>query len=236
MGNNLGADDVLLKLTLSDLTVPLPPLPQMGLRHLQSRDQTSLLPSHHLQALEAAFLRMKEKYLSVSVCPVKKSRWEVVRHIVMFGKSEWDLLPTLTLKAGSQLCAPDWAKSSIIRVSLMSEVWQAWFLTLKYQTAACLPFCPSTCAGGDTEPQSPLSSGDAAARGQEWAPAADCVEKEFERRIRKKREFCTAPQAFWAGMHFWPGSLGIRILVSRRVKDTESRARQADCWLCPWGA
>lgn len=138
MGNNLGADDVLLKLTLSDLTVPLPPLPQMGLRHLQSRDQTSLLPSHHLQALEAAFLRMKEKYLSVSVCPVKKSRWEVVRRIVMFGKGEWALLPTLTLKAESRLRAPNWAKSSIIRVSLMSEVWQAWFLTLKYQTAACL--------------------------------------------------------------------------------------------------
>uniref|UniRef100_I3LIP7 guanylate cyclase n=1 Tax=Sus scrofa TaxID=9823 RepID=I3LIP7_PIG len=33
-----------------------------------------------------SFLRMKEKYLSVSVCPVKKSRWEVVRRIVMFGK------------------------------------------------------------------------------------------------------------------------------------------------------
>uniref|UniRef100_A0A8C3VKL0 guanylate cyclase n=1 Tax=Catagonus wagneri TaxID=51154 RepID=A0A8C3VKL0_9CETA len=38
------------------------------------------------EALEAAFLRMKEKYLRVSVCPVKKSRWEVVRSIVMFGK------------------------------------------------------------------------------------------------------------------------------------------------------
>ncbi|VFV25474.1 guanylate cyclase soluble subunit [Lynx pardinus] len=38
------------------------------------------------EALEAAFLRMKEKYLSVSVCPVKKSHWEVVRSIVMFGK------------------------------------------------------------------------------------------------------------------------------------------------------
>nr|XP_036312979.1 guanylate cyclase soluble subunit beta-2-like [Pipistrellus kuhlii] len=38
------------------------------------------------QALEAAFLRMKEKYLSISVCPVRKSRWEVVRSIVMFGK------------------------------------------------------------------------------------------------------------------------------------------------------
>nr|XP_035936807.1 guanylate cyclase soluble subunit beta-2-like [Halichoerus grypus] len=36
--------------------------------------------------LEAAFLRMKEKYLSVSVCPVKKSHWEIVRNIVMFGK------------------------------------------------------------------------------------------------------------------------------------------------------
>ncbi|XP_023604890.1 guanylate cyclase soluble subunit beta-2-like [Myotis lucifugus] len=38
------------------------------------------------EALQAAFLRMKEKYLSISVCPVKKSRWEVVRSIVMFGK------------------------------------------------------------------------------------------------------------------------------------------------------
>ncbi|XP_054576253.1 guanylate cyclase soluble subunit beta-2-like [Eptesicus fuscus] len=38
------------------------------------------------EALKAAFLRMKEKYLSISVCPVKKSHWEVVRSIVMFGK------------------------------------------------------------------------------------------------------------------------------------------------------
>ncbi|KAF3825851.1 hypothetical protein GH733_006678 [Mirounga leonina] len=38
------------------------------------------------EVLEAAFLRMKEKYLSVSVCPVKKSHWEIVRNIVMFGK------------------------------------------------------------------------------------------------------------------------------------------------------
>ncbi|ELK15231.1 Guanylate cyclase soluble subunit beta-2 [Pteropus alecto] len=38
------------------------------------------------EALQAAFLRMKEKYLSVSVCPVKKSPWEIVRSIVMFGK------------------------------------------------------------------------------------------------------------------------------------------------------
>ncbi|XP_023392486.1 guanylate cyclase soluble subunit beta-2-like [Pteropus vampyrus] len=36
--------------------------------------------------LQDAFLRMKEKYLSVSVCPVKKSPWEIVRSIVMFGK------------------------------------------------------------------------------------------------------------------------------------------------------
>ncbi|XP_019827288.2 guanylate cyclase soluble subunit beta-2-like [Bos indicus] len=35
---------------------------------------------------EAAFLRMKEKYLSVTIHAVKKSRWEVVRNIVMFGK------------------------------------------------------------------------------------------------------------------------------------------------------
>ncbi|XP_047410246.1 guanylate cyclase soluble subunit beta-2-like [Sciurus carolinensis] len=38
------------------------------------------------EALQAAFLRMKEKYLSVSVCPVKKSNWDVVRNIVTFGK------------------------------------------------------------------------------------------------------------------------------------------------------
>ncbi|XP_054975617.1 guanylate cyclase soluble subunit beta-2-like [Sorex araneus] len=38
------------------------------------------------EALEAAFLRMKEKYLSVSLCPIKKSRWEIIRSIVMFGK------------------------------------------------------------------------------------------------------------------------------------------------------
>uniref|UniRef100_A0AAA9TPG3 guanylate cyclase n=1 Tax=Bos taurus TaxID=9913 RepID=A0AAA9TPG3_BOVIN len=33
-----------------------------------------------------SFLRMKEKYLSVTIHAVKKSRWEVVRNIVMFGK------------------------------------------------------------------------------------------------------------------------------------------------------
>ncbi|XP_024781068.4 guanylate cyclase soluble subunit beta-2 [Pan paniscus] len=38
------------------------------------------------EALQAAFLRMKEKYLNVSACPVKKSHWDVVRSIVMFGK------------------------------------------------------------------------------------------------------------------------------------------------------
>uniref|UniRef100_A0A8D2CLK4 guanylate cyclase n=1 Tax=Sciurus vulgaris TaxID=55149 RepID=A0A8D2CLK4_SCIVU len=38
------------------------------------------------ESLQAAFLRMKEKYLSVSVCPVKKSNWDVVRSIVTFGK------------------------------------------------------------------------------------------------------------------------------------------------------
>lgn len=57
------------------------------------------LSLYHLQALEAAFLRMKEKYVSVSVCPVKKSPWEVVRSIVMFGKGECALLPTSTLRA-----------------------------------------------------------------------------------------------------------------------------------------
>ncbi|XDB56100.1 hypothetical protein AB1E18_009558 [Capra hircus] len=35
---------------------------------------------------EAAFLKMKEKYLSVSIYAVKESHWEVVRNIVMFGK------------------------------------------------------------------------------------------------------------------------------------------------------
>ncbi|KAI4581364.1 hypothetical protein MJG53_009807 [Ovis ammon polii x Ovis aries] len=35
---------------------------------------------------EAAFLRIKEKYLSVSIYAVKESRWEVMRNIVMFGK------------------------------------------------------------------------------------------------------------------------------------------------------
>ncbi|KAB1267742.1 Guanylate cyclase soluble subunit beta-2 [Camelus dromedarius] len=38
------------------------------------------------EALEAAFLRMKERYLSISVYPVKKSGWEVVRSTVLFGK------------------------------------------------------------------------------------------------------------------------------------------------------
>ncbi|XP_012411058.1 guanylate cyclase soluble subunit beta-2-like [Trichechus manatus latirostris] len=37
-------------------------------------------------ALEAAFFRMKEKYLSVSLHPTKKSCWDIVRSIVMFGK------------------------------------------------------------------------------------------------------------------------------------------------------
>ncbi|XP_008064283.2 guanylate cyclase soluble subunit beta-2 [Carlito syrichta] len=38
------------------------------------------------EALQAAFLKMKEKYLNVSTCPVKKSHWDIVRSIVMFGK------------------------------------------------------------------------------------------------------------------------------------------------------
>lgn len=58
-----------------------------------------MLLSLSLQALQAAFLRMKEKYLSISVCAVKKSRWEVVRSIVMFGKGEWAILPTLAPKS-----------------------------------------------------------------------------------------------------------------------------------------
>uniref|UniRef100_A0A8C0ZRR3 guanylate cyclase n=1 Tax=Castor canadensis TaxID=51338 RepID=A0A8C0ZRR3_CASCN len=32
------------------------------------------------------FLKMKEKYLNVSVCPGEKSHWDVVRSMVMFGK------------------------------------------------------------------------------------------------------------------------------------------------------
>uniref|UniRef100_A0A4X2LR14 guanylate cyclase n=1 Tax=Vombatus ursinus TaxID=29139 RepID=A0A4X2LR14_VOMUR len=35
---------------------------------------------------QEAFQRMKEKYLSLSVCPVKKSHWDIVRSIVIFGK------------------------------------------------------------------------------------------------------------------------------------------------------
>ncbi|XP_006879665.1 PREDICTED: guanylate cyclase soluble subunit beta-2-like [Elephantulus edwardii] len=41
------------------------------------------------EALEAAFLRMKEKYLHVSLCPVKKSRWDIVRSVVMFEKERF---------------------------------------------------------------------------------------------------------------------------------------------------
>ncbi|KAM9192762.1 LOW QUALITY PROTEIN: guanylate cyclase soluble subunit beta-2-like [Dugong dugon] len=37
-------------------------------------------------ALEAAFFRMKEKYLSVSLHPTKTSCWDIVRNIVMFRK------------------------------------------------------------------------------------------------------------------------------------------------------
>ncbi|XP_016042961.2 guanylate cyclase soluble subunit beta-2-like [Erinaceus europaeus] len=38
------------------------------------------------EALEAAFLRMKEKYLRISVGSVKRPRWEILRSIVLFGK------------------------------------------------------------------------------------------------------------------------------------------------------
>ncbi|EHB09859.1 Guanylate cyclase soluble subunit beta-2 [Heterocephalus glaber] len=38
------------------------------------------------KTLEAAFIRMKEKYLKVSICPGKKSHWDAVRSIVMVGK------------------------------------------------------------------------------------------------------------------------------------------------------
>jgi len=54
----------------------------------------------YLQTPEAAFLRMKEKYLSVTIHAVKKSRWEVVRNIVMFGKGERALLLTSALRPG----------------------------------------------------------------------------------------------------------------------------------------
>lgn len=52
-----------------------------------------------LQALKAAFVRMKEKYLRISACSVKKSHWEVVRSVVMFGKGEWATLPILAPKS-----------------------------------------------------------------------------------------------------------------------------------------
>ncbi|XP_068919697.1 guanylate cyclase soluble subunit beta-2-like [Petaurus breviceps papuanus] len=38
------------------------------------------------QEVEQAFQRMKEKCLTLSVCPVKKSHWDIVRSIVIFGK------------------------------------------------------------------------------------------------------------------------------------------------------
>ncbi|KAM6178192.1 guanylate cyclase soluble subunit beta-2-like [Rhynchocyon petersi] len=41
------------------------------------------------KALEAAFLRMKENYSCISLYPVRKSRWDVVRSIVMFGKGHF---------------------------------------------------------------------------------------------------------------------------------------------------
>ncbi|KAK2509208.1 hypothetical protein MC885_016798 [Smutsia gigantea] len=46
------------------------------------------------QTLEAAFLRMKERYWSVSAGPVKKSRWEAVRSAVRFGEGR--LMNTFT--------------------------------------------------------------------------------------------------------------------------------------------
>uniref|UniRef100_F7FK82 guanylate cyclase n=1 Tax=Monodelphis domestica TaxID=13616 RepID=F7FK82_MONDO len=38
------------------------------------------------EELERVFQKMKEKYLSFSVCSVKKSRWDLMRSIVIFGK------------------------------------------------------------------------------------------------------------------------------------------------------
>lgn len=94
----------MLRLTLCGLAVPLVPITaEWGL--CTSRHMTSPMTRHtcfsfcHLQAMEAAFLRMKEKYLSVSVCPVKKSHWEIVRSIVMFGKGEWAVFLIVTLGA-----------------------------------------------------------------------------------------------------------------------------------------
>uniref|UniRef100_G3TH89 guanylate cyclase n=1 Tax=Loxodonta africana TaxID=9785 RepID=G3TH89_LOXAF len=49
------------------------------------------------EALETAFLRMKEKYLSVCLCPMKKSRWDIVRSIVMFGKDPGHLMNTFEM-------------------------------------------------------------------------------------------------------------------------------------------
>uniref|UniRef100_A0A8C0P0F0 guanylate cyclase n=1 Tax=Canis lupus familiaris TaxID=9615 RepID=A0A8C0P0F0_CANLF len=72
---------------------------QKSHRHMRTAKPNRLQDSQDFrrdqEALEAAFLRMKEKYVSVSVCPVKKSPWEVVRSIVMFGKGEWQ--PTNTV-------------------------------------------------------------------------------------------------------------------------------------------
>ncbi|XP_023573023.1 guanylate cyclase soluble subunit beta-2 [Octodon degus] len=50
------------------------------------RLQDSEDTQRNCKALEAAFLRMKETYLKISVCPRKKSHWDIVRSLVMFGK------------------------------------------------------------------------------------------------------------------------------------------------------
>lgn len=68
--------------------------------HMTSHTTSSVCFSPcYLQTPEAAFLKMKEKYLSVSIYAVKESHWEVVRNIVMFGKGEWALL-TSALRPG----------------------------------------------------------------------------------------------------------------------------------------
>ncbi|ELW72326.1 Guanylate cyclase soluble subunit beta-2 [Tupaia chinensis] len=51
-----------------------------------NRLQDSLDTQRDKKDLQAAFLRMKEKYMHVSACLMKKSHWDVVRSVVLFGK------------------------------------------------------------------------------------------------------------------------------------------------------
>ncbi|XP_077011939.1 guanylate cyclase soluble subunit beta-2-like [Tamandua tetradactyla] len=59
---------------------------QQARRARPKRSQEGRDTQRDQEALEAAFLRMKEKYLRVSVCRGKKSCWDVVRSVVMYGK------------------------------------------------------------------------------------------------------------------------------------------------------